>query len=136
MKRIVATLLIMVLLPIVLCACGGGTKYTLFAYDYDGCVIAAEDMSSELTLNENGTGRMTINGKSGRISSWTEENGDIILNAGSETLSGTIRDGILTVDPGDGSMLYYAAENADTSSVPVMSFEDYLYQSIHGDDAN
>ena len=129
MKRIVISLLISCFLIALLCACGGGTDYTLFAYDYDGHVIAAENMTSELTLGNNGSGRMTINGEGGRIT-WIEEGGEITLLSGSETLTGTLRDGILTLDPGDGSLLYYAAEGTDTSSVPVMSFEDYLYQSI------
>ena len=135
MKRIVIALLSLCLLLAALCACGSGTDYTLFAYDYDGRIIAAEDMTSELTLNENGTGRMTINGESGRIASWTEEDGILLLRSGDDTLSGTIRDGILTLDLGDGNLLYYASENADTSSVPVIRFEDYLYQSVRGNDA-
>jgi len=135
MKRIGISLLFSCLLIALFCACGGSTNYTLFAYDYDGCVIAAEDMTSELILSDSGTGRMTINGESGRISSWSEEAGTLTLRSGSDTLSGTIRDGILTLDPGDGSMLYYAAKGADISSVPVMSFEDYLYQSVRGDDS-
>lgn len=135
MKRIVISLLSLCLLLTVLCACGGGTDYTLFAYDYDGVIITAEDMTSELTLNKNGTGRMTINGESGRIDTWTEENGSLILRSGDDTLSGTVRDGILALDLGDGNILYYAAENADTSSVPAVRFEDYLYQSVRGDSA-
>ena len=135
MKRFFLSFLLACLLLSTLCACGSGTDYTLFAYDYDGFVIASEDMTSELTLNENGTGQMTINGNRGRISSWSEEGGQITIQSGSDTLSGTIRDGIIALDPGDGNRMYYAAEGADISSVPVMSFEDYVIQSMHRDDA-
>ena len=133
MKRIVISLILITLFLSVLCGCGGGTHYTLFAYDYDGHIIASEDMTSELTLNENGAGRMTFNGVGGRITSRIEEDGSITIQSEGSTMYGTLQDGILTLDPGDGRLLYYAADDANISSVPVMSFEEYLFQSVRGD---
>ena len=134
MKRIVYILLAACLLLTALCACGGSTDYTLFAYDYDGSVIAAGDnMTSVLTLKNNGTGEMSINGERGRISSWSVEDGVFTVRSGSDTLYGTMQDGIIALDPGDGNRMYYAAEGADTSSLQVMSLEDYMLQSLHRD---
>ena len=134
MKRTVISLLFICLLLSIMCGCGGGTHYTLFAYDYDGHIIASEDMTSELTLNKNGAGRMTVNGEGGRITSRIDEDGSITIQSGETAMYGTLQDGILTLDSGDGRLLYYAADDADISSVPVMSFEEYLFQSVRGDD--
>ena len=112
----------------VLCACGG-VKYTLFAYDYDGHVLASDSMTSELTLNASGSGRLSINGSSGRIS-WSEEDGVLTVRAGSDTFTGTLRDGIASLDFGGGTNMYYAAEGADTSALSVMTFEEYALSTI------
>lgn len=131
MKRITCTLLAAFLLILVLCACGS-TKYTLFAYDYEGTPITPDSMTSVLTLNGNGSGRLVINESSGRIS-WTVEGDTLTLHAGSETFTGTLQDGIAILDLGGGSLLYYATEDADTSSYPVMSFQDYLMADFSAD---
>ena len=131
MKRITVSVLTALLLILILCACGS-TKYTLFAYDYEGTPIVPDSMTSVLTLNENGSGRLVINENSGRIS-WTEEDGRLVLHAGSETFSGTLQNGIAALDLGDGNLLYYASADADTSDFPVMTFQDYLITSFRED---
>ena len=128
MKRIVITVLCACVMVAVLCACGSVT-YTLIAYDYDGFVIASDSMTSVLTLRDGGSGTMEVNGSSGRIT-WTEEDGNLVIHAGSESLSGTLRDGIATVDFSDGSRMYYAVDGADTSSLNVMTFEDYVLGTL------
>ncbi len=132
MKRISVPLLTAFLLILVLCACGS-TKYTLFAYDYEGTPIVPDSMTSVLTLNGNGSGRLVINESSGRIS-WTLEGENLTLHAGSESFTGTLQDGIAILDLGDGNLLYYASRDADTSSFPVMSFQDYLISNFRADD--
>ena len=131
MKRIVITILSACLMIALLCACGG-TKYTLIAYDYDGHVIAADSMTSELTLNDSGSGSVVINGSGGRIS-WSEEDGVLTIRSGGDTITGTLRDGVAAIDFGDGTLMYYAAEGADTSSLNVMTFEEYAIEMVRGD---
>lgn len=115
-----------------LSACGGSSelaavsgKYELFGHGLDGYVLAAEDMTSELTLKSSGKGTLSINGESGAISSWSLDGDSITLRAGDDTIRGTLRDGVLILDFEGGNTLYYAMEGADVSSVPVMRSEEY-----------
>lgn len=128
MKRIAITVLSACIMIAVLCACGS-TKYTLIAYDYDGHVIASDSMTSVLTLNDSGSGSIVINGSGGRIS-WSEENGELTIRSGGDSFSGTLRDGIAAIDFGDGTLMYYAADGADISSLSVMTFEDYVLGTV------
>ena len=131
MKRIAIAVLSACLMLALLCSCGG-TKYTLIAYDYDGHVIAADSITSELTLNDSGSGSVVINGSGGRIT-WTEEDGVLTLRSGGDVFSGTLKDGIAAIDFGDGTLMYYAAEGADTSALNVMTFEEYAFETVRGD---
>lgn len=125
-----------------LCACGARSElapyageYTLFAYDIDGYVREAAEMSSVLTLKKNGTGRMTINGDTASITSWEVDGNALALTSGADTLTGTVEDGIIVLDLGEG-IWFYAADGADTSGVAVMSREEYfsaLADSILGE---
>ena len=129
-----------------LCACKGENalseyagSYTLFAYDFEGYVLESADMESVLSLNKNGGGKMTIGGKSGSISEWSMDGESISIRSGEDVISGTLKDGVLTLDFGDGSSFYYAQQGADISGIPVISMEEYLddmVQSVREENTN
>lgn len=133
-----------ILLFVCMSACGGNSelaaasgKYELFGHGLDGYVLQAEDMTSELTLKSNGTGKLSMNGESGSISSWSLEGDGIMLCSGGDTIEGTIQDGVLILEFEGGNTLYYAKEGTDVSSVPVMSTDEYyeaLTRSMMGRD--
>ena len=124
--RILAAALLLAVMAACLSACSvGGERYTLFAYDLDGYVQSATAISSEITLYSGGTGRITINGETGAMR-WTDEDGVFTLTSGDDSLTGTIADGVITLYVDEDAAWYYAAEGADTSSVPVLSVQDYV----------
>ena len=138
MKNISGCVRIVVLFVLLclLCACKGENalseyagSYTLFAYDYEGYALESGDMTSEISLKQNGRGKMTMNGETGSFDEWTIDGESISLRSGEDEIVGTIRDGVLTLDFGDGTILYYARQGADTSGVAVLSAEEY-YESI------
>lgn len=124
--RTAAATALLALMLLCLAACsGGGDTYTLFAYDLDGYIQEATGISSVMTLKSDGAGRLTINDETGSMK-WTDDGGVFTLTAGDETMTGTIADGIIALYVDEDAVWYYAAEGADTSSVPVLSQKDYL----------
>ena len=129
MKRFLS-LAAAVALLVCLTACAvGSDTYTLFAYDMDGYVQEALAINSEMKLKENGTGRMTINGDSGSIR-WSVDDGVFTLVSGDDTMTGTIGDGVIRLSVLD-AVWYYATEDADTSSIHVLTQEEY-YRTVMG----
>ena len=139
MKRLTKAIVIFLTLVLMgsLCACGVGKKeftvegtYNLFAAGTEGYltepVVVGFD-SSELTLNEDGTGSITLNGTSGDIPSWTAtEDGYITIETqSSQEYSGTVNNGVMLLDI-DGVVLYYAQDGADTSSYTIMSEDEFI----------
>ncbi len=120
----VTALLAVVLVCLAACSVGG-EHYTLFAYDLDGYVQSATAISSDITLNKHGAGYITINGETGSMQ-WTDDGGVFTLTSGEDSLTGTIADGIITLYIDEDAAWYYAAEGADTSSVPVLSAQEYM----------
>ena len=68
--------------------------------------------------------------ENGRPKDWSEEDGGLTVRAGSENFTGTLKDGIAVLDLGGGNIMYFAAEGADTSSLNVMTFEDYILGTL------
>lgn len=122
-----------ILLVIVLClaGCGRSTTYTLFAYAMEGYIQEAIVTSSSVTLRPNGTGSITIDDSKGSISEWTLYGDKLTIVSGGDTITGTLQDGIMVLDIGEG--WYYAAKDADTSSVPVLSQVEYYSALMEGD---
>ena len=119
---------------------GGGTEpetkpeqsaagaYSLFAIELDGDLAenAAFDMTSDLTLEKDGGGYMSINNAGGEVSSWSQDGKRVSVTSGVATMNGIFYDGILTLELEDEMVLYYAAEGVDTSEFPVMTKEEFI----------
>ena len=108
-------------------------EYTLFAYQNQGILGAAEDieLTSVLTLDKGGGGTYTFNEDSIGVKKWTLSGSDLEITLDDDSMAGgTLQNGILELDLyGDGSMyLYYAQEGADLSAYELMTVEEIQKQ--------
>lgn len=106
-----------------------GGVYTMFAMQNEGYLVESKDadMSSVITLNEDGTGTMTMDDDSAGITSWVV-NGDTItitVDDGSSA-SGKFLGDVIELDIlGGGNMIiYYATADADISGYDLMTMEE------------
>ena len=144
-KRMIAITL-SILLILSLCACGSQQakpasgeslsyvgKYVAFAMvhdDYrDYLVDLGEGNSSEITLNEDGTGVMALSTEKndGTIKRWKVEGGLIDVTVGNRTLFGPVENGNVfrLYFEKEALTFYYAKEGTDTSSYNVLSQEAF-----------
>ena len=101
-----------------------GGSYTGFAYQILDYYMGVPDPKPTLTLEDDGTGYMTIGEDGGPVTEWSVENGTITLVSGGQTLSGPVEDGILMLDFGVGVVACYAAEGADLSGYEILSGDE------------
>lgn len=133
----VAAVVMAMMLMISACGSGGGTqpakeetpegKYSLFAIEMEECLIGNEEigMTSDVTLEKDGTGYMTINDDGGDIESWSVDGETITIRSGLSTMDGTLKDGILILVT-DYSIEYYAKEGVDISGYQLMTMDDFI----------
>lgn len=144
MKRMIA-LMLAVLLILSLGACGKQAatpasgeslsyvgKYVAFAMvhdDYRDYLVDLGDNSSEITLDEDGTGVLTLSTEKGegRIEKWKVEGGLIDVTVGNRTLFGPVENGnvLRLYFEKETLTIYYAKEGTDTSSYNVLSQEAF-----------
>ena len=144
-KRLIAAVLSILLAS--LCACSGGKqdakpasgesldyvgRYVAFAMvhdDYRDYLVDLGDNSSEITLNEDGTGVMTLSTEKneGKIEKWKVEGGLIDVTISNRTLFGPVKDGnvLQLYFEKETLTIYYAKEGTDTSSYNVLSQEAF-----------
>ena len=129
--------LLCVLLLICLCVipayADAENEYVLFAVRAQGYTVVPEalDMTSVLTLEKGGKGRMTSDEDSMDITQWTLEGEAFSLTlADGSAADGVLQGNVIRLDLyGDGSIvLYYAAPGADTSAYSVLSVEEFIAQ--------
>lgn len=124
MKKILSTLLTLLLAAVMLTACGGDKEdaslygeYKLYAAEEDGmCILASEIFEEEgsLLLEKGGKGTMAVGDK---VSvKWAVEGDKITLSQGGDSYSGTIKDGIITMDL-SGTKTYFVKDGANTDSI-------------------
>lgn len=143
-KRIIG-LMLSLLLILSLCACGKQKatpasgeslsyvgKYTAFAMvhdDYRDYLVDLGDNSSEITLNEDGTGVLTLSTEKGegKIEKWKVEGGLIDVTVSNRTLFGPVENGnvLRLYFEKETLTIYYAKEGTDTSSYNVLSQEAF-----------
>ncbi len=106
-------------------------EYTLFALQQEDLLANPEDleMSSVMTLNEDGTGSMTYDEENESISKWEAKDGEVTITMSDDSSAkGKIGNGIIELDIlGDGSMLmFYAQKDADISGYEVLTLDEIM----------
>ena len=82
------------------------------------------DMS--ITLNADGTANMASNGEES-TGTWTAAGEQLTMTSSEgETLNGTIKNGIIELNDGEGITAYLAKPGADTSAYDVKSAEEVM----------
>ena len=109
--------------------------YTLFAIESGGFALDPEEIEthSVLTLDEGGTGYMTIDDEGMDVTSWTEEDGTVTITmADGSSAEAVVKNGILEMDLyGGGEMvLCYAQDGVDTSAYTIMTMDEMLEASM------
>ena len=101
-------------------------NYTMFAYDFLGFTLDSSEagISAVITLDGNGGGTMVLDSEASDIHDWKVEDGSITFTSNDQTVTGTLSDGIMSLEVTEGFTLYLAAEGADTSSIEVLSQEE------------
>ena len=86
-----------------------------------------------LELKDGGTGYLYFgDANKGDISSWALDGDKFTMKAGVSEFTGTIKNGILELDLGDGDMITFAKEGADTSALEILTMEEYAEKSKSG----
>lgn len=102
--------------------------YTCIGLYLDGQYLSNDDYASwTTTLDADGGGSLDW-GKDNRgpISEWSVEDGKLMIKAGVSNIEGSITDGVMVLDLGDGFMLALIGQNADPDTLSIIPFEDYL----------
>ena len=100
-------------------------QYLQYATGYTGEVqpvkdhyVAADYDSYSVRLNADGTGYLFLgDNNQGPIDSWSLDGSLLKFQAGVSVFDGTVIDGIMTLDFGDGLFLVFAAPGADTAAI-------------------
>ena len=155
-KRILAVSLALGML-LLLCACGGSApaptpaaapmpaataapgnplapyagEYRQYSVMLDGVhVIMDEYEAYTVTLSEDGTGYLDWGADNqGPISAWSIEGETLRVKAGVSEMTGSLKDGVMQLDLGDGFGICFVTPGADTSSMPRISLEEYRAQA-------
>ena len=134
MKKLTA-LVLALLLAVSLCACGGSKadqsmlgKYTLYAMEYEKGtnVLASElfDGESYITLKSGGSADFCMEGDVASVK-WKSDGGKITISAADGDMTGTLSDGLLTLDA-DGSNLFFVANEAAKSKIKALTLDELL----------
>ncbi len=105
-------------------------EYTCFAVSQDGFLADPADLglTSTLTLDEDGTGLLTLNGEEVPLESWSEADGVLTVTSadGGSSTAEILDDGVVVLDLYGGSLLlvYYAKEGTDVSGYDIMTMEE------------
>lgn len=109
--------------------------YYPYAMESGGICVRSPEFGAEadgsITIREDGT-LVMLAGEIEDVYTWRAENGELILtdalgNLSTDVMTVTLpKDGIFTLEyRGQGLKTYYAAMDADTSSIDAMSLEEY-----------
>ncbi len=112
-------------------------EYTLFAMESEGYLVNSDEMEmySVLTLDEDGSGYMTMDDDGIDVTGWSAEDGKITVETSDGGVAeGEIANGVIVLDIlGTGDyLLYFAREGADTSGYEAMGVDELLEQYAAG----
>ena len=139
--RKVTVLICILAITASVCACGkkdpllekyAGT-YTFYSMLLNGQHVIFDEFEGTTTILEaNGKGSLDWGeDNKGPISQWTvddDDNGKLTVKAGVATMDVEVHDGIMFIDLGDDMISVYVTEDADTSSMPRVTIEEFAVQ--------
>jgi len=141
MKKLIALALALVLV-LSLGACGGSSgadesmlgAYTLYAMEYEkgANVLASElfDGESYIKLKSGGAAEFCMEGDVANVK-WKADGSKITITAADGDMSGSLADGLLTLDV-DGSKLFYVANEAAKSKLKALTLDELLSGALSG----
>ena len=94
-------------------------EYELISMSYAGSEMnpASMGMNALLTLNENGTGSLVMNGAANDLPKWTDEGETVTLyNTGGDALPCSYADGIITLEMGENYYWYFYHESVNPNA--------------------
>ena len=149
-KRILAVSLALGML-LLLCACGGSAptpaptatpapenplaryagEYRQYSVMLDETHIVMDEYEDyTVTLNEDGTGYLNWGADNqGPVSAWSMDGETLRVKAGVSEMTGSLKDGVMQLDLGDGFGICFVTPGADTSSMPRVTLEEYRNQT-------
>ncbi len=113
-------------------------EYNLYSVEYGGEAKKPSEMnvSCTISLKEDGTGTMTLNGAENPLPKWEAADGKLTLyNSSGDPLDCAIQDGIVTIEMGDNYYWYLAHEGTGISDPEAgRQFDSMLYAVCSGID--
>jgi len=105
--------------------------YNLYSLENAGQTMKPSEMAvaASLTLNEDGTGTMTMNGEESALAKWEEADGTVTLyNSNGEPLECSLEDGILRMEMWEDYYWFFAHEKTGLSDPDAgKQFKSMLY---------
>lgn len=144
MKKTVklTALILALILSASLCACAPASPeaeaaagtYTFYAIVLDNYYVDLPEFAGRTTvLKADGSGALDWgDDNKGPISKWTIDGEKVVIKAGVAEMNATLKDGILTVEMSNDIMpmsAVFVKDGADTSSMPVITSEEYAAMS-------
>ena len=131
--RLIISALLICLCGISVCAAAEGPAvtagvYTLVSIEISGETMdpGAMSMSSVLTLNEDGTGLLDMNGMEMELPKWTAEEGTLtVYNVNGDALECSVKDGIISLEMGTNYYWNYSAEDPNAGK-PASLLSQFL----------
>ncbi len=102
-------------------------KYTALGIRMDNNIVETDSLAGNyIDLAADGTGYLYFgDDNQGNITSWETNGSSFSMKAGVSEFAGTVKNGILDLSLGDDIVVVYAKEGTDTSSLNVMTLQEY-----------
>ena len=108
-------------------------EYELVSMDYSGNEMnpASMGMSASLTLNEDGSGSLVMNGAANELPKWTDDGTTVTLyNANGDALPCSYADGIITLEMGENYYWYFWHESVNPNAGKAASMLSKVFDEI------
>ena len=108
-------------------------EYELTSRVYSGTEMnpASMGISASLTLNENGTGSLIMNGAANELPKWTDDGTTVTLyNANGDALPCSYADGIITLEMGENYYWYFWHESVNPNAGKAASTLSKVFDEI------
>lgn len=138
MKKKIIALLLVLLFVCACTACGGDKEHAgewiLKGAAYETLLTEPDvlGISASLSLDKNGSGRLTIDEEGYAIKSWSFKDGQVSIKTADETIPGLYEDGYVILGFDDGISLYFAKNGQAKRELLLLNAEQYAaaYQAM------